>query len=65
MLYVRLPLISYCCVGPKQAFRSFEGPWRTLRVYEAVRKGQVRWLPKGVQAGQVAFIRVILGIRAA
>ena len=55
-------------INAKQGFRSFESAWRTLQGYEAmhmIRKGQVRWLPKGEVAGQVALVRLILGIRVA
>lgn len=37
-------------VNASQGFRSFHGARRTIQGYEAVhmiRKGQVRWLPKG------------------
>jgi IS6 family transposase len=38
-------------VRASQGFRSFDGAWRTIQGIETVhmiRKGQVRWLPKGV-----------------
>ena len=41
-------------VNASQGFRSFHGAWRTIQGYEAVhmiRKGQVRWLPKGDVVG--------------
>jgi hypothetical protein len=28
-----------------------------------IRKGQVRWLPKGDVSGQILFINLILGLR--
>lgn len=48
-------------------FRSAEGALRTVAGYEAmhaIRKGQIRWLPKGDVVGQVQFIQRILGIAA-
>jgi hypothetical protein len=50
-----------------QGFRSFDGAWRTIqgyRVLHMIRKGQVRWLPKGDVLGQIQFIRQILGLKA-
>ena len=47
--------------------RSVEGAVRTIAGYEAmhaIRKGQIRWLPKGDVVGQVQFIQRILGIAA-
>ena len=55
-------------VNAKQGFRSFDGACRTIQGYEVmhmIRKGQVRWLPKGDVAGQVLFIHQILGLKAA
>ena len=55
-------------VNAKQGFRSFDGAWRTIQGYEAmhmIRKGQVRWLPKGDVAGQVLFINQTFGLKAA
>ncbi|HET9321371.1 MAG TPA: DDE-type integrase/transposase/recombinase, partial [Bryobacteraceae bacterium] len=49
-------------VNASQGFRSFDGAWRTIQGYEAlhmIRKGQVRWLPKGDVLGQIQFIREI------
>jgi transposase-like protein len=46
-------------VNTKQGFRSFTGAWRTIQGYQAlhmIRKGQVRWLPKGNIAAQVLII---------
>jgi len=54
-------------VNASQGFRSFDGAWRTIQGYEVlhmIRKGQVRWLPKGDVLGQIQFIREILGLRA-
>ena len=48
-------------------FRSAEGAVQTVAGYEAmhaIRKGQLRWLPKGDVVGQVQFIQRILGIAA-
>jgi len=44
-----------------------EGALQTVAGYEAmhaIRKGQIRWLPKGDIVGQVQFIQRILGIAA-
>ena len=49
------------------AFRSFDGAWRTIQGYEVlhmIRKGQVRWLPKGDVLGQIQFIRQMLRLKA-
>lgn len=49
----------------KQGFRSFDGARRTIPGYEImnmIRKGQVRWLPKGDVTGQVLFINHIFGV---
>ena len=48
-------------------FRSAEGALRTIKGYEAIhliRKGQIRWLPKGDVVGQVRFIQTMFGITA-
>src|SRR5215469_5825705 len=48
-------------------FRSAEGACRTVEGYEAmhlIRKGQVRWLPKGDVVGQRQFIHTLFGIAA-
>ncbi|PWU07398.1 MAG: IS6 family transposase [Terriglobia bacterium] len=48
-------------------FRSAEGALRTIDDYEAmhlIRKGQIRWLPKGDVVGQRRFIHNLLGIAA-
>jgi IS6 family transposase len=53
-------------VNASQGFRSLDGARRTIQGYEAVhmiRKGQVRWLPKGDLAGLVLFINETLGLR--
>ena len=55
-------------INAKQGFRSFEAAQRTIQGYEVmhmIRKGQVRWLPKGDVAGQVVFINQMLGLKAA
>ena len=53
-------------INAKQGFRSLEGARRTIPGYEAmhmIRKGQVRWLVKGVVGGQVLFINSTLGLK--
>ena len=53
-------------INAKQGFRSFDGARRTIPGYEAmhmIRKGQVRWLPRGDVSGQVLFINLMLGLR--
>jgi transposase-like protein len=55
-------------VNASQGFRSFDGAWRTLQGYEVlhmIRKGQVRWLPKGDVAGQIQFVHDMFGLKAA
>ena len=52
-------------VNASQGFRSFQGARRTIQGYEAVhmiRKGQVRWLPKGDVLGLLLFLNEILGL---
>src|ERR1700720_2422829 len=54
-------------VNASQGFRSFDGAWRSIQGYEVlhmIRKGQVRWLPKGDVLGQIQFIREIFGLKA-
>ena len=54
-------------INAKLGFRSFDGAWRTIQGYEAIhmiRKGQVRWLPKGDVVEQVQFINATLGLAA-
>ena len=54
-------------VNASQGFRCFHGARRTIQGYEAVhmiRKGQVRWLPKGDVLGLLLFLNEILGLRA-
>jgi len=41
-----------------------EGALQTVEAMHAIRKGQIRWLPKGDIVGQVQFIQRILGIAA-
>ena len=51
----------------KLGFRSFHGARRTIQGYETVhmiRKGQVRWLPKGDVLGLLLFLNEILGLSA-
>ena len=48
-------------------FRSVEGACRTIEGYEAmhaIRKGQVRWVPKGDAVAQRQFIHAVFGIAA-
>jgi len=48
-------------------FRSVEGACRTIEGYEAmhaIRKGQVRWVPKGDAVAQRQFIHMMFGIAA-
>jgi DDE domain len=48
-------------------FRSAEGALRTIDGYEAmhlIRKGQIRWLPKGDVVGQQRFSHNLFGIAA-
>src|SRR5580700_2183605 len=67
-----LPVFQQCCgtrpssdqikrrVNASHGFRSFAGAWRTIQGYEVlhmIRKGQVRWLPKGDLLGQIQFDR--------
>jgi transposase-like protein len=54
-------------VNASQGFRSFHGARRTIQGYETVhmiRKGQVRWLPKGDVVGLVLFLQETLGLEA-
>ena len=51
----------------KLGFCSFDGAYFTIQGYEAIhmiRKGQVRWLPKGDVTEQVRFIKVTFGLAA-
>ena len=46
-------------------FQSVSGARNTIAGYESmhmIRKGQVRWLPKGAVVGQIRFIHQIYGI---
>src|ERR1700730_2413174 len=50
-------------VNASLGFRSFDGAWRTIQGYAVVhmiRKGQVRWLPKGDVLGLIVFLNEIL-----
>jgi IS6 family transposase len=54
-------------VVASQWFRSVDGALNTISGYEAmniIRKGQVRWLPKGDIVGQMRFIERTFGIAA-
>jgi transposase, IS6 family len=55
-------------VRASQGFRAFHSAWRTIQGIETVnmiRKGQVRWIPRGDIAGQVAFIAGLFGVAVA
>src|SRR5271154_690378 len=52
-------------VRASQGFRSFRAAARTIQGIETInmiRKGQVRWVPKGDIAGQVAFVARLFGV---
>ena len=54
-------------IAASLGFRSAEGARRTIDGYEAmhlIRKGQIRWLPKGDVVGQRQFIHTLFGIAA-
>jgi transposase, IS6 family len=54
-------------ITTSQGFRSVAGALSTVAGYEAmniIRKGQVRWLPKGEILGQKRFIERLFGIAA-
>jgi IS6 family transposase len=54
-------------VAASQGFRSVEGAPNTIAGYEAmniIRKGQIRWLPKGDIVGQQRFIERLFGLAA-
>ena len=54
-------------IAASRWFRSVEGALRTIEGYEAmnmIRKGQVKWLPKGDVVGQVRFVERLFGIQA-
>jgi transposase-like protein len=54
-------------VVASQGFRSADGAISSIAGYEAmniIRKGQIRWLPKGDVVGQKLFIEGIFGIAA-
>jgi len=53
-------------INAKQGFRSFEGARRTIpgyKVMHMIRKGQVRWLLKGDEAGRFCSINLTLGLK--
>jgi transposase-like protein len=55
-------------VRASQGFRSLVGAWRTIQGIETVhmiRKGQVRWLPKGAIVEQVRFVESLFGLQVA
>jgi transposase-like protein len=50
-----------------KGYGSFPTAWRTLQGIEAmqmIRKGRVRWLPKGDSIAQASFIAELFGIAA-
>jgi len=54
------------CVQASQAFRSFDGAWRTNQGYEVlhmIRKGEVRWSQKGDVVGRVLFVNETPGLK--
>ena len=54
-------------IAASLGFRSAGGAWRTIEGYEAmhlIRKGQIRWLPKGDVVGQRQFIHTLFGLAA-
>ena len=54
-------------IRASQGFQSFAGPCRTIPGIETVhmiRKGQVRWLPKGAIIDQVRFVKRLFGLTA-
>jgi IS6 family transposase len=54
-------------VAASRGFRSADGAFSSIAGYEAmniIRKGQIRWLPKGDVVGQKRFIKRIFGIAA-
>jgi transposase, IS6 family len=54
-------------ITASQGFRSVAGALSTIAGYEAmniIRKGQIRWLPKGEVLGQKRFIERLFGIAA-
>jgi IS6 family transposase len=54
-------------VRASQGFRAFDSAQRTIQGIETVnmiRKGQVKWLPKGNIVGQVAFLAGLFGLTA-
>ena len=54
-------------VVASQWFRSVDGAVNTIAGYEAmniIRKGQIRWLPRGEVIGQVRSIERTLGVAA-
>jgi transposase-like protein len=54
-------------IAASQGFRSVDGALSTIAGYEAmnmIRKGQIRWLPKGEVVGQKRFIERLFGMAA-
>ena len=52
-------------ITASQWFRSVDGALNTIAGYEAmniIRKGQIRWVPKGDVNGQVRFIERMFGM---
>jgi transposase, IS6 family len=54
-------------IAASLGFRSVDGAVNTIEGYEAmhmIRKGQIRWLPKGDTVGQVRFVSHLFGLAA-
>jgi transposase, IS6 family len=54
-------------IAASLGFRSVDGALNTIEGYEAmhmIRKGQIRWLPKGDTVGQVRFVSHLFGLTA-
>ncbi len=52
-------------IAASLGFRSVDGALNTIEGYEAmhmIRKGQIRWLPKGDTVGQVRFVSHLFGL---
>ena len=50
-----------------KGYGSFASAWRTLQgleVVEMIRKGRVRWIPKGDSIAQAAFIAELFSLAA-
>ena len=54
-------------IAASLGFRSVDGALKTIEGYEAmhmIRKGQIRWLPKGDTVGQARFVNQLFGLAA-